>query len=255
MNQTNLFNLPNDYFSKYIGFIYITINKENGKCYIEQKHFKQKGESWETYLGSGKIIKRALNKYGVNSFYKVIVAFGKTNEELNELEKEIIDINNATHNDTFYNIADGGHGGNTFSGYSEEEFKKYCKNLCGKNNPFFGKKHTEKTKKIMLEKRKNRVYKPMSEEQKRLISKTKKELYKNDVIKPNSKKYKIIYKDGTENNFNSQKQLISILKIEKRDIQRIRKHDIPKFKSEYKKQLFENIKVIYENDIVIFEKN
>lgn len=252
MNQNN-FNLPNEYLSDYVGFIYVTVNKENGRCYIGQKHFEQKGERWETYLGSGKIIKNAIKKYGSDSFYKVIVGFGKTNEELNEMEKEIIDINNATHNDIFYNIADGGHGGNTFSGYTKEEFEKYCNSLCGENNPFYGKKHTEKTIKIMLEKRKNRIYEPMSKEQKTLLSKMAKERYKNGWKHPCCKKYRIVFNDRSESTFESQKDMLEKIPFDKRTFQRIRKNDIPNFIDVKRKNFFESIYRIYENNNLIFD--
>lgn len=253
MSQNSLFNLSENYLSDYVGFVYITINKENGKSYIGQKHFKQKGESWETYLGSGKIIKRAINKYGIDSFYKVIIGFGKTNKELNEMEKEIIDVNNATHNDLFYNIANGGYGGNTFAGYTEEEFTKYCNNLRGENNPFYGKKHTEKSKKIMLEKRKYRIYKPMTKEQKALMSEVKKEMYRNGYKHPSCKKYVILFKDGREEKYDSQTNMLKEICFQKRDIQRLKRYDIPQFKDPHKKQFFENIEKIYENNIVVFD--
>ena len=43
------------------GFIYITTNMVNGKRYIGQKKFC---DGWKTYLGSGKLLKEAIKKYG-----------------------------------------------------------------------------------------------------------------------------------------------------------------------------------------------
>ena len=123
----NSYNIQKDVIEKYIGFIYITINRKNGRAYIGKKHFNH---GWEDYLGSGKIIKQAIKKEGEDNFYKVIIGFAKTEEELNDMEKEIIEVNNATSNIDFYNISDGGNGGNAFSGYTEEEFKAYCKSRC-----------------------------------------------------------------------------------------------------------------------------
>lgn len=45
--------------NNFYGFIYITTNLINGKKYIGQK----KGYN-DTYLGSGKILKLAIKKYG-----------------------------------------------------------------------------------------------------------------------------------------------------------------------------------------------
>ena len=47
------------------GFIYITTNMINGKKYIGQKMFR---ERWKKYIGSGKLLKRAVNKYGKENF-------------------------------------------------------------------------------------------------------------------------------------------------------------------------------------------
>lgn len=55
----NSYNIQKEVIEKYIGFIYITINRTNGRSYIGKKHFIH---GWEDYLGSGKIIKQAIKK-------------------------------------------------------------------------------------------------------------------------------------------------------------------------------------------------
>lgn len=100
------------------GFIYITTNLINGKRYIGQRKFSRK---WQSYLGSGKIIKQALSKYGRENFYRDIVDIGYTSEELNNLEIEWINNYKAYESDDFYNIADGGKSGNAFAGKTEDE--------------------------------------------------------------------------------------------------------------------------------------
>ena len=47
------------------GFIYITTNMVNGKRYIGQKKFC---DGWKTYLGSGKLLKKAIKKYCKENF-------------------------------------------------------------------------------------------------------------------------------------------------------------------------------------------
>lgn len=56
------------------GFIYITTNMVNGKRYLGQKSFNH-GENWRTYLGSGKIFKDAIKKYGFENFSRNIICF------------------------------------------------------------------------------------------------------------------------------------------------------------------------------------
>lgn len=101
------------------GFIYKTTNNVNGKMYIGQKKYGTQKE--DMYLGSGTLIKRAINKYGAENFSRVIIDEANSREELNELEKYWINYYNAVDSDQFYNIAAGGEGGNTIAGYSEEE--------------------------------------------------------------------------------------------------------------------------------------
>lgn len=103
------------------GFIYITTNHINGKKYIGQKRY-DKNNKWKSYLGSGIHLKRAINKYGADNFSKEIIENCKTKEHLNQQEKYWIQYYNAVESDDFYNIASGGDGGDTRSGYSEEQF-------------------------------------------------------------------------------------------------------------------------------------
>lgn len=82
------------------------------------KHY---GELDDTYLGSGKILQRAIAKYGKMNFSKSILFISKDEEENNLKEKEFIALYNATTNPLFYNIHEGGSGGNTTAGYTPEE--------------------------------------------------------------------------------------------------------------------------------------
>lgn len=101
------------------GFIYITTNKLNGKSYIGKKTFDKKC-LWKEYLGSGINIKRAIKKYGKESFDRRIIAYAFSDEELNNLEKYYITKFKATEDGNFYNIAGGGDGGYTLKWASEE---------------------------------------------------------------------------------------------------------------------------------------
>ena len=103
----------------YYGFVYLTTNKVNGKRYIGQRYYDTK-EKWKLYLGSGKILKDAIKKYGRNNFTVKILENCKTKEILNDREKYWIKKYNAIVDDSFYNIAIGGDGGDVTAGYSEE---------------------------------------------------------------------------------------------------------------------------------------
>lgn len=89
--------------------IYKTTNLINGKFYIG-KDVKNKN----SYLGSGKILKDAIKKYGKENFKKEILEICDSLETLSEREKFWIKELKA--NEIGYNIAEGGTGGRTFGG-------------------------------------------------------------------------------------------------------------------------------------------
>ena len=96
-------------------YIYITTNLINGKYYIG----KHKGEMDDKYLGSGIILKQAIEKYGKVNFVKEVIVICSTEEEVNTWEKKIIKENLT--DPKCYNIAPGGEGGYTMKYFSEEE--------------------------------------------------------------------------------------------------------------------------------------
>jgi group I intron endonuclease len=142
--------------------IYKTVNVLNGKFYIGQD-----SNNNPEYLGSGTLLKRAIEKYGKENFIKEIVEVCSTKTELNEREKYWIKETKAQ--EIGYNIAEGGNGGNT---YDEETRQRISQEFRGRE---VDPKTIEKAKKTR-EKRKQEnpdVYK-MSEEQKQILSKTHK---------------------------------------------------------------------------------
>lgn len=130
-------------------FIYITTNLVTNEKYIG-KHY---GELNDSYLGSGKILIRAIEKYGKENFKRDILYISKTAEENNIKEKEFIKAFNAVEDRTFYNIAEGGNGGDIFHSLPLEQQKQIRerarKQCSGKGNPMYERHHSEKTKELL----------------------------------------------------------------------------------------------------------
>ena len=116
--------------NEYYGFIYITTNNINGKRYIGQKKFDSPKSNhynkWITYLGSGKVIKQAIEIYGEKNFTRQIISFCKTKEEMDKQEIELIKILKAKESPNYYNIADGGEG---YKGIKSRTRPIYCVEL------------------------------------------------------------------------------------------------------------------------------
>lgn len=127
-------------------YVYITTNNINGMKYIG-KHY---GELDDTYLGSGKLLKQDILKYGKENFTKSILSISENDVENSEQEKYFIALYNAVSNPLFYNIHEGGQGGNTTAGFSPEEKEALKRKLSeatrGEKNGMFGKHHDDQTK-------------------------------------------------------------------------------------------------------------
>lgn len=136
------------------GFIYITTNLINHKQYIGQKTIKNDSTD-DTYLGSGKLIRQAISKYGRENFVREILDYAQSQEELDFLEEYYIELNQATKSPFFYNIAQGGRGGNKFAGWTEEERIKFSLECSirtrGENNPRYGVKLTDEQRQRLSE--------------------------------------------------------------------------------------------------------
>lgn len=89
--------------------IYKTTNLLNGKIYIGQDTNND-----PKYMGSGKIIRNAIKKYGKDNFSKEVLEECETIEHLNEREIYWISVFNSTDNKIGYNILSGGLGSRGF---------------------------------------------------------------------------------------------------------------------------------------------
>lgn len=89
-------------------FIYKTTNKVNGKKYIGLCTRDDKN-----YLGSGKLIKEAIKKYGKKNFEREILEECDNFDTLCEREIYWINKYDAVNNDNFYNLSYGGSAGDS----------------------------------------------------------------------------------------------------------------------------------------------
>jgi group I intron endonuclease len=109
--------------------VYVTTNNLNGKIYVGSHATNNLDDG---YLGSGKVLKQAIKKYGRESFSREVIATFQTLAEAREFEamavREVIEklVRGS------YNRAINGTGA-----------------MLGKENSFYGKQHTAETKKVM----------------------------------------------------------------------------------------------------------
>ena len=148
------------------GFIYITTNMINGKKYLGQRKFYR---NWQEYLGSGKSLLYAIQKYGKENFVRNIVCICNSLEELNQAEHDISVFLNVVKSEDWYNLK---YGGDSMEGYSpppevrekiskankgkpapnkgipmsEETKRKQREAQSGERSSWYGRKHTEETK-------------------------------------------------------------------------------------------------------------
>lgn len=135
----------------HIGFIYKTTNRINGKSYIGLCANKRDSDS---YLGSGKLILQAIEKYGRDNFDREILEYCETDQSLRDAEIRWIEKFDAVNSDMFYNLHEGGRGGyihkpkgtmtkpikKYWDNLSEDEYKSRCSNMgkydkSGNKNP------------------------------------------------------------------------------------------------------------------------
>lgn len=102
--------------------VYLTTNIINDKKYIGVDSLNN-----PNYLGSGKLLKKAILKYGRDSFKKEILFEFENLSDAYKKEAELITTYNAIDSEDYYNIHPGGKGG-----WGHLDTK-------GINNPMYGK--------------------------------------------------------------------------------------------------------------------
>lgn len=146
-------------------FVYMWKNKINGKKYIG----RHTGSEEDSYVGSGKRFQRAIKKYGIENFERVILEKVEDDSIIKEREQYYLDFFDAANSSEFYNISPnshGGHHGHDLTGEKNPMFGRKHPNHVkhygeqngmfgvhryGEENPMYGKKHNEDTRKRLSE--------------------------------------------------------------------------------------------------------
>ena len=158
------------------GYVYLTTNLINNRKYIG----RHKSSVFDPdYKGSGKLLWRAINKYGWDNFKVELLEECNSNEHLNEREQYWIDKFDAVESTEYYNIVEGGgtvqglkHTEETKRRMSEtrkgrklniKDIEAYRRKISechadmhGENNPMYGKHHSEETRQLISAKRTER---------------------------------------------------------------------------------------------------
>lgn len=166
-------------------YIYKITNTINNKIYIG-KSTDSRNHKKISYYGSGLLIGRAIEKYGISNFTKEIIDECLNNDELCEREMYWILHYNSTDKSVGYNITSGGDGGDTMSNHPDANIirEKISNTLKGR---VFTQEHKENIKKNHpFKKEEHRIKhseslkgKPKSEQHKSNLSKSVKKLYEN----------------------------------------------------------------------------
>jgi group I intron endonuclease len=114
-------------------FTYITTNRINNKIYIGKHSTNNLSDG---YFGSGKLLKQAISKYGIENFLCTIVEYYDSSEDAFKAEEVLIEEYKLTDN-VLYNLVPGGLGGNKID-WTEERRLQQSINTSGKNNPMYG---------------------------------------------------------------------------------------------------------------------
>lgn len=160
--------------------VYQITHKKSKKIYIG-KH--KTLNLYDGYMGSGKLLRFAQNKDGLDFFEKEILHVFDTEYEMNDKEAELVHEEFCLREDT-YNLCKGGSGGFSYinreglnrKNHTEETYKKVSKKLKGRSKPC---NWSEEKRKLHGQKSKERnstrqaiiaiTGKPKSEEHKRKI--------------------------------------------------------------------------------------
>jgi len=149
--------------------IYKITNKINDKFYIG-KH--QTYDLNDNYMGSGKLIKRAIEKHGIKNFTKEILHVFNSEEEMNAKEKELVILTEDS-----YNLCPGGRGG--FGYINASNLNNSVNNAQRGGQKFSVMLKTDKKYKKNFKKKVSEGISPAARE---IISSNTKKLHKDGIL-------------------------------------------------------------------------
>ena len=148
--------------------IYQITNKLNGKIYYgaHQTNIKDDGS-----MGSGKHLKSAIKKYGVDNFEKAILFEANSKEEMFDYERNLV-TRSVVADTNYYNLKIGGEGGSSPGRkLSEEAKRKIGKATSSRPGALKGKRLSETHKKNLSKAMsKSRTGKPKTDDHKKNIA-------------------------------------------------------------------------------------
>lgn len=163
--------------------VYKTTCTITGKYYIG---IHSTNDLDDGYLGSGKLLRRSINKYGANSHIREIIANLKTRKDASNMEKKMVTAELIAEDKMCLNLAPGGEGGDTLSNHPNREAIYAKAARVGPANGMFGKKHTAESILKMSENRSgteswNRGIRRTEDEKRRISEATKAAMAKPEV--------------------------------------------------------------------------
>ncbi len=152
----DVFRLSN--YRNIIMYIYKTTNKLNGKIYIGLSKYAPH-ENPE-YLGSGFLLKKAVECYGRENFIKTIIEECNTPEHLMERERYWISTLKSNVRGVGYNICEGGAWGDNWTNHPrQEELRQHFSGITkGTHNPNYGNRWTPEQKERASKRAKDNAY-------------------------------------------------------------------------------------------------
>lgn len=149
--------------------IYETTNNITGKKYIG-KHVTE--DVNDSYLGSGKILKLAIKKHGIDNFTKTVLVVCDSEEDMNNKEREIVNID-VVNNPEYYNSAIGGNGGCIVLKKGHPLYNEVIEKIR-LTNQSRSKEQSKRAKELHQQKKLGMYGKSQSEFQKQTVSKLNK---------------------------------------------------------------------------------